>query len=132
PALLLAAEGPSSVIAGGEPGPGNHFRNHRRVPWCHDMSAGDASDLLQLVEQLDADAHAFGAWVAGLLEPRDDTVGDDRAEQMRAHPARRAGRGKRRDADEDGETGDDALGGEARHVAAQDAEIHAELRWQEL
>ena len=41
----------------------------------HQMGAGDAVDLRQLLQQLDADLAALGALIAGSLQPLDDGVG---------------------------------------------------------
>ena len=71
------------------------------LPVGHDMDAGDALHLAQLLDHLDADALALGLLVAGAFEPGDDRVGDMDARDIGAHPARRLGRGQRADAGQD-------------------------------
>ena len=74
---------------------GNHAGHRRLVRRCHDVNAGDAGDRRQLLDQRERDALAFGRGIGGLLQPRDEGVGNDRPEQIsfiqRADLAARSG-----------------------------------------
>ena len=96
------------------------------------MGAGDAGDLRELLQQLGADADALAPRVRRPFEPIDDRVGDDRAEELLLHPARRARRRDRRHADQHRELRRDAELEEPRGVAPHHAAIHAELRLDEI
>src|SRR5439155_8166785 len=104
-----------SELAAGDAGLGDDRRNLGKVHRRHDMRAGDAGDFGEPVQHLDADLASFAPRVGGFLEARNMRVRDDRAEELLTHPARRACRGNRRDADEDRQV--DAGVPYARHVA---------------
>jgi hypothetical protein len=94
------------------------------------VRAGDAGNLRQLLQQLDADPRPLLFRVRRLLEALDDGVGDQRAEQLLAHPACRARGGDRRHADEDRQL--EAELAQPCRIAANHARVHAELRLHEV
>ena len=80
------------------------LRHELFLPVGHDVDAMHALDLADLLDQLDAQALAFGFLLlgrAGLLDPLDHRVGDVHPRHGRAHPARRLGRGQGADAHQD-------------------------------
>src|SRR5690349_15484505 len=85
---------------------------HRR----HDVRAGHAGNVGELAQYLDANLAPFALRIARAFEALDEALGDDRAVELVAHPARRARRRNRRDADEDRDA--HAMLREALHVAA--------------
>ena len=111
-------------------GVADHIGDRRLVARRHDVHAGNAGNGGELAHQVEAEPAALGGGIARRLQPRDRRVGNDGAEQLLAHPARRLGRAQRRDADQERQL--DAVLGEPRHVAPHHAGIHAELRLHEL
>src|SRR3954466_6487669 len=75
--------------AAGDTGFGDDRRDLGKVHRRHDMSAGDAGNVGQPVQHLDADLAPLELGVGRALEALDERVGDDRAEELVAHPARR-------------------------------------------
>jgi hypothetical protein len=110
----------------------DRFRNGRVVSRRHDVHAGDAGNGRELLDQLDADAHALVRGIGRLIHARDQRVGDDGAEQAVLYPSRGFCRARRRDADEKRELPREAGRLQRRDVAAHDRRIHAELRLHEL
>jgi hypothetical protein len=64
------------------------------------MHPRNARHLAHLLDHLDADALAFGPWIARALQSRDHFVGDVHACDICPHPASRPGGRERADADE--------------------------------
>ncbi len=94
------------------------------------MNAGDAGNGRKLTHQISADLAAFGSRVLRILQPLHGGIGNDRPEQLLAHPVRRLRGPQRRNTDQERHA--HATLGKPHHVAAHDLGIHAELRLHKL
>src|SRR5579862_6753623 len=65
----------------------DYLRDRLLVERRHEMHAAHAGDLRVLLHEVDTDRASLGRRIAGLLEPLDDPVGNDRSEQVALDPA---------------------------------------------